>query len=913
MIASSIRRFPTVLAAGLLAFAAGAAQAAQPGDYAYRWPLATEGQSAAWQFELTPEVYAALTDPQLGDFEVFNADGQSVPVARLTVDPQASPGVAEVALPVFALPRRADGGDDVSLRLERDDTGRLHLLQANVAGSSTPQDFIDYVLDADLNRDPNRPATVDRLELRWPERGDTRARFAVDGSDDLEHWQPLVDAAAVVSLHQGGAMLQRRDIALPSTPLRYLRLRQLDGDPLPGLQVTARRLRAGASVPQWRRATATFEGEAADEFGKGKVYRYRLPATLPVGRIGIGLGADNVTADVIVDAHPGGAADDATGWVPMGRTLVFRLRQGGLQVDNEDYVLTAPMSARDWRLRSPVALAPPPALQAAYLPDRFVFLAQGHGPFVLAAGSRVARRESLPVEQALAPLRKRLGAEWTPPSAALGARAEAAGAGAYAEPEKPLDWRRWMLWGFLVVGAAVVGGFALTLLRQRGAGEEEAEAAPPPPEPAPPPPVARFDAGPPEQGKSPFDPATSPADSAPESPPEPRMSLLRMTALDLAGKRVLIRQDLNVPVAEGKVTSDQRIVASLPTLQRALDQGAAVMVMSHLGRPKEGVWSETDSLAPVAARLGELLGRDVPLVKDWVDGIDVQPGQLVLLENCRMNVGEGKDDEALSKKYAALCDVFVMDAFGTAHRAQASTHGVIRFAKQAAGGPLLMAELDALAKALEHPARPLLAIVAGSKVSTKLELLSSLVGKVDQLIVGGGIANTFIAAMGHGVGKSLVEADLIDTAKQIMADAKARGAEIPVPTDVVVAPEFKADAPATVKAVDAVGADDMILDIGPDTAARYAELIRAAGTVVWNGPVGVFEFDAFGKGTETLARAIAASNAFSIAGGGDTLAAVDKYGIADHVSYISTGGGAFLEFLEGKTLPAVAALQARAG
>ncbi len=336
MIASTVRRFPTVLAVGLLAFAAGAAQAAQPGDYAYRWPLATDGQSAAWQFELTPEVYAALTDPQLADFEVFNADGQSVPVARLTVDPQATPGVAEVALPVFALPRRADGGDDVSLRLERDDTGRLHLLQANVAASSTPQDFIDYVLDADLNRDPNRPATVDRLELRWPERGDTRARFAVDGSDDLEHWQSLVDAAAVVSLHQGGAMLQRRDIALPSTPLRYLRLRQLDGDPLPGLQVTARRLRAGASVPQWRRATATFEGEAADEFGKGKVYRYRLPATLPVGRIGIGLGADNVTADVIVDAHPGGAADDATGWVPMGRTLVFRLRLGGLLVDNED-------------------------------------------------------------------------------------------------------------------------------------------------------------------------------------------------------------------------------------------------------------------------------------------------------------------------------------------------------------------------------------------------------------------------------------------------------------------------------------------------------------------------------------------------------------------------------------------------
>jgi phosphoglycerate kinase len=390
------------------------------------------------------------------------------------------------------------------------------------------------------------------------------------------------------------------------------------------------------------------------------------------------------------------------------------------------------------------------------------------------------------------------------------------------------------------------------------------------------------------------------------------MTIQRMTDLDLAGKRVLIRQDLNVPVADGRVTSDQRIVASLPTLRAALDAGAAVMVMSHLGRPKEGQWSEADSLAPVAKRLSELLGREVPLVKDYLDGVDVRPGGLVLLENCRMNVGEGKDDEALSKKYAALCDVFVMDAFGTAHRAQASTHGVIRFAKQAAGGPLLMAELDALAKALDNPARPLLAIVAGSKVSTKLELLSSLVAKVDQLIVGGGIANTFIAAMGHGVGKSLVEMDLVDTAKRIMADAKARGADIPVPVDVVVAPEFSANAPATVKPVDAVGADDMILDIGPETAQRYAALIAQAGTVVWNGPVGVFEFDAFGKGTETLARAIAASNAFSIAGGGDTLAAVDKYGIERDVSYISTGGGAFLEFLEGKTLPAVAALEARA-
>jgi len=390
------------------------------------------------------------------------------------------------------------------------------------------------------------------------------------------------------------------------------------------------------------------------------------------------------------------------------------------------------------------------------------------------------------------------------------------------------------------------------------------------------------------------------------------MSIVRMSDLDLNGKRVLIREDLNVPIEAGRITSEQRITAALPTMKLALEKGAAVMVTSHLGRPKEGTWTQEDSLAPVAKRLSELLGSEVKLVKDWVDGVDVKPGELVLLENCRMNVGEGKDDEALSKKYAALCDVYVMDAFGTAHRAQASTHGAIKHAKVAAGGPLLMAELDALAKALDNPARPLLAIVAGSKVSTKLELLSSLVSKVDQLIVGGGIANTFIAAMGHGVGKSLVEMDLIDTAKKIMADAKARGADIPVPVDVVVAPKFAADAPALVKAVDAVGEDDMILDIGPQTAARYAELIKAAGTVVWNGPVGVFEFDAFGKGTETLARAIAASKAFSIAGGGDTLAAVDKYGIESDVSYISTGGGAFLEFLEGKELPAVAALKARA-
>ncbi|EKT4443838.1 TPA: phosphoglycerate kinase [Stenotrophomonas maltophilia] len=389
------------------------------------------------------------------------------------------------------------------------------------------------------------------------------------------------------------------------------------------------------------------------------------------------------------------------------------------------------------------------------------------------------------------------------------------------------------------------------------------------------------------------------------------MSIVRMTDLDLSGKRVLIRQDLNVPIENGRITSEQRITASLPTLKRALEQGAAVMVTSHLGRPKEGVWSEADSLAPVAQRLSELLGREVPLVRDWVDGVDVQPGQLVLLENCRMNVGEGKDDEALSKKYAALCDVFVMDAFGTAHRAQASTHGVIRFAPVAAGGPLLMAELDALAQALDAPAKPLLAIVAGSKVSTKLELLANLVGKVDQLIVGGGIANTFIAAAGYNVGKSLYEPDLLDTAKKIVADAKARGADIPLPVDVVTAKQFMPDAVAEVKAVDAVAEDDLILDIGPQTAAQYAQLIGKAGTVVWNGPVGVFEFEAFSKGTEALARAIASSPAFSIAGGGDTLAAVDKFDIAKDVSYISTGGGAFLEFLEGKTLPAVAALDAR--
>ena len=389
------------------------------------------------------------------------------------------------------------------------------------------------------------------------------------------------------------------------------------------------------------------------------------------------------------------------------------------------------------------------------------------------------------------------------------------------------------------------------------------------------------------------------------------MTILRMADLSLAGKRVLIREDLNVPVKDGQVGSEQRILAALPTLRLALERGAAVMVASHLGRPKEGVWSATDSLAPVAERLSQHLGRNVPLLRDWIDGVTVAPGELVLLENCRMNVGEAADDEGLARKYAALCDVFVMDAFGTAHRAQASTHGVIRFAPIACGGPLLMAELDALAKALHAPARPLVAIVAGSKVSTKLELLGSLLGKVDQLIVGGGIANTFLAALGLPVGKSLCEHDLVETASKIMADARARGADIPIPTDVVVADRFAADAQPTTRNVADVKADEMILDIGPDTSARYAQIISRAGTVLWNGPVGVFEFDAFGKGTEALAQAIAGSSAFSIAGGGDTLAAVDKYGVADRMGYISTGGGAFLEFCEGKQLPAVTALEAR--
>lgn len=874
--------------------------------YAWRWPLNTGGESAAWQFEPTPEVYAALVDPQQRDFDVFDAEGRPVPLARMTVDAGALPGVTEVALPVFALPRPAPDavGEQVSVALERDDNGRLYRLQADVGPAAVAAGTaIDYILDADVGRDPLRPASVDRLELRWPGTGDVRARFSLEGSDDLERWTLLVPGAAVVSLQgEGGARLQRRDIVITPTTLRYLRLRQLDGTPIVGLKVQARRSRAGVTPPQWRRVEAEAQAAETDPVTGEHIYRYRLPAPLPAGRLGLALGRDNATAEVTFDALRGEV------WVPQGRATLFRLREGEVRVANEDIVLGVPVAAREWRLRSKAALTPAPTLEAVYLPERYLFLAQGPAPYSLAAGSRGARRTEQPVEQALATLRRSLGRDWMPPVATLGARLTAGGEAAYAEPERPVDWRGWLLWALLIGGALVVGLFALSLLRGRSAsptsGDADADGVPDArdADTVQAPVHARFDAGPRQQGESPF-----------SSSSEPAMSILRMTDLDLAGKRVLIRQDLNVPVADGQVTSDQRIVASLPTLKRALQQGAAVMVMSHLGRPKEGQWSEADSLAPVAARLGELLGRDVPLVKDWVDGVEVVPGSLVLLENCRMNVGEGKDDEALARKYAALCDVFVMDAFGTAHRAQASTHGVIKFAKRAAGGPLLMAELDALAKALEHPARPLLAIVAGSKVSTKLELLSSLVGKVDQLIVGGGIANTFIAAMGHGVGKSLVETDLIDTAKQIMADARARGADIPVPTDVVVAPEFSADAPATVKPVDAVGADEMILDIGPETAAHYAGLIRAAGTVVWNGPVGVFEFDAFGQGTETLARAIAESAAFSIAGGGDTLAAVDKYGIAGDVSYISTGGGAFLEFLEGKTLPAVAALQARAG
>lgn len=382
------------------------------------------------------------------------------------------------------------------------------------------------------------------------------------------------------------------------------------------------------------------------------------------------------------------------------------------------------------------------------------------------------------------------------------------------------------------------------------------------------------------------------------------MTVLKMTELDLAGKRVLIREDLNVPVKDGKITSDARIRASLPTIRLALKKGAAVLVCSHLGRPEEGVFSEENSLAPVAAYLSEALGCEVPLVRDYLNGVEVKPGEVVLLENVRFNTGEKKNTDELAQKYAALCDVYVMDAFGTAHRAQASTHGAGKFAAVACAGPLLAAELEALGKALDKPAKPMAAIVAGSKVSTKLDVLNSLAEICDQLIVGGGIANTFLAAAGLPVGKSLYEPELLETAKAIAAKVS-----VPLPVDVVVAKAFAADAEATVKAVADVADDDMILDIGPQTAAQFAELLKSAKTVLWNGPVGVFEFDQFAGGTKVLAEAIAASDAFSIAGGGDTLAAIDKFGVAEQISYISTGGGAFLEFVEGKVLPAVEMLE----
>jgi len=384
------------------------------------------------------------------------------------------------------------------------------------------------------------------------------------------------------------------------------------------------------------------------------------------------------------------------------------------------------------------------------------------------------------------------------------------------------------------------------------------------------------------------------------------MSVRAMTEIDLKGKRVLIREDLNVPVSEGRVKSDARIRAALPTIKAALDAGAAVMMMSHLGRPIEGEYDSAFSLAPVAQHLGVLLGQDVGIQAEWRAGIDIEPGQVVLLENVRFNIGEKKDEDELGRAYAALCDVFVMDAFGTAHRAQASTHAVAKWAKEACAGPLLMGELNALERALANPSRPMFAIVGGSKVSTKLTVLETLSHKVDHLIVGGGIANTFLKAAGYPVGKSLCEDDLVDTAKALM-----QRVTIPLPTDVVVAKTFSSDATATVKAVADVADDDMILDIGPDSAAALAAQLANAGTILWNGPVGVFEFPAFSKGTDVLSTAIAESKAFSFAGGGDTLAAIDQFGIADQISYISTGGGAFLEYVEGKILPAVAVLEQR--
>jgi phosphoglycerate kinase len=390
------------------------------------------------------------------------------------------------------------------------------------------------------------------------------------------------------------------------------------------------------------------------------------------------------------------------------------------------------------------------------------------------------------------------------------------------------------------------------------------------------------------------------------------MKVLRMSDLTLAGKRVLIREDLNVPVKDGVVSSDARIRAALPTLRAAQQQGAHVIVLSHLGRPEEGKFDPQFSLAPVAVKLTELLGKQVPLRRDWLGGVECAAGSVVLCENVRFNKGEKKDNDALARQMAALCDVFVMDAFGTAHRAEASTHGVAKFAPLACAGPLLVAELEALERALAKPARPLVAIVAGSKVSTKLLVLEAMLDKVDKLIVGGGIANTFLAATGIKVGKSLCERDMLEMARKLMDRARARGAEIPLPVDVVVAREFAATAHADVRPVAQVAEDELILDIGPDTAEQFSAILQAAGTIIWNGPVGVFEFDQFGEGTKAIANAIASSKSFSLAGGGDTLAAIEKYGVADGISYISTGGGAFLEFVEGKTLPAVAVLELRA-
>ena len=390
------------------------------------------------------------------------------------------------------------------------------------------------------------------------------------------------------------------------------------------------------------------------------------------------------------------------------------------------------------------------------------------------------------------------------------------------------------------------------------------------------------------------------------------MSVLRMSDLDLNGKRVLIREDLNVPFKDGQITSDVRIQAALPTIKLAIEKGAKVMVMSHRGRPTEGELTDADSMAPIATYLAGLLDTSVRLASDYLNGVDVAEGEVVVFENVRCNIGEKKNTDDLAKAYAALCDVFVMDAFGTAHRAQASTHGVAKFAPVACAGPLLAAELDALGKALDNPARPMVAIVGGSKVSTKLTVLESLSNVVDQLIVGGGIANTFIASEGHAVGQSLVENDLVDQAKMLSKAAQSRGGEIPKTLDVVVGKEFSDSTTATLKSVDEVADDDMIFDIGPETAARLCKILANAGTIVWNGPVGVFEFEQFADGTQKIAEAIANSSAFSIAGGGDTLAAVDKFGIKDKVSYISTGGGAFLEFLEGKKLPAVEILEQRA-